>query len=142
MSFSYEYPRPAVTVDVILITKEVSPKVLLIQRKFDPYKDNWAFPGGFLDMDEDLHVAAMRELEEETSIKNITLTQFKTYGAVERDPRGRTVSVVYYAFIDEQLKATAMDDAKNAEWFDLKQMPRLAFDHQTIIDDFKLHFKL
>lgn len=136
MSFTYQYPRPAVTVDVILITKTKQCKVLLIQRKNDPYKNHWAFPGGFLDMDEDLETAALRELHEETGIKNLALKQFKSYGAVNRDPRGRTVSVVFYAFIQEEIKATAMDDAKDAQWYDINNVPNLAFDHQTIFNEF------
>lgn len=142
MSFSYKYPRPAVTVDIILIHKSDQPKLLLIQRKFEPFKNHWAFPGGFLEMDEDLIMAAHRELEEETNIKDITLLQFKTYGSVDRDPRGRTISIVYYAFIDNELNATAMDDASKAEWIDLDSIPKLAFDHDQILNDFRTHFNI
>ena len=136
MSFSYEYPRPAVTVDVILVTEDNAPEVLLIQRKNDPFKDLWAFPGGFLDMDEELIDAAKRELLEETGVQGIGIKQFKTYGTVNRDPRGRTVTVVYYAFIAQKPHTTAMDDAKDAQWFKLTHLPTLAFDHKTIMEDF------
>ncbi|MCW3804195.1 NUDIX hydrolase [Plebeiibacterium marinum] len=136
MSFTYQYPRPAVTVDIILVTKDSAPELLLIQRKNDPCKDLWAFPGGFLDMDEDLIDAAKRELEEETGIRGIDLKQFQTYGTLNRDPRGRTVSVVFYALIESKLLATAMDDAKDAQWFKLNNLPTLAFDHKDIIREF------
>ncbi|WP_066628523.1 NUDIX domain-containing protein [Labilibacter marinus] len=136
MSFSYEYPRPAVTVDVILITQEKTPRVLLIQRKHDPFEGDWAFPGGFLDMDEDIETAALRELEEETNISNISIKQFKTYGAPKRDPRGRTVSIVFYAFIKEEIQTKAGDDASKAEWFNLNEIPKLAFDHDLIMKEF------
>ncbi len=136
MSYCYEYPRPAVTVDVILITEGNNPEILLIQRKNNPYQNLWAFPGGFLDMDEDLETAAKRELQEETNIENIEIEQFKAYGAPSRDPRGRTVSVVFYAFVKEKPKATAMDDAKDAAWFKLAELPELAFDHHQIMSEF------
>ncbi len=136
MSYTYEYPRPAVTVDVILITKEAVPNVLLIQRKNDPHKNKWAFPGGFLDMDEDLITAAARELKEETEIDFQNLIQFKTYGNPNRDPRGRTISVVFYAFTDKRIEAKGMDDAKDAQWFPLNNIPKLAFDHDIIINEF------
>ena len=136
MSFNYDYPRPAVTVDIIVIYKDKQPKILLIQRKHAPFKGTWALPGGFLDMDEDLQTAALRELKEETHIENISLKQFKAYGAVNRDPRGRTVSVVFYAFVENELKALAGDDASEAKWFRLSELPKLAFDHKQILDEF------
>ncbi len=136
MSYTYQYPRPAVTVDVILITKEAVPSVLLIQRKNDPHKDKWAFPGGFVDMDEDLITAASRELKEETGIDFSNLKQFKTYGAPNRDPRGRTISVVFYAFTEKAIDAIGMDDASDAQWFSLNNIPELAFDHDLIIKEF------
>ncbi len=142
MSYTYEYPRPAVTVDIILITKEKSPKILLIQRKNDPYKDKWAFPGGFLDMHEDLEEAASRELKEETGIEFKTLKQFKTYGSPNRDPRGRTISVVFFAFIKNIIDAQGMDDATDAQWFSLKNTPNLAFDHDIILKQFNNEIKI
>ncbi len=142
MSYTYQYPRPAVTVDIILITEAESAEILLVQRKNDPFQDFWALPGGFLEMDEDLETAANRELQEETGIAYVELKQFKTYGAPDRDPRGRTVSVVFYAFVKSKLQAVAMDDAKDAQWFLLDKLPELAFDHQLIIDEFKDAMKL
>ncbi|MGQ1788501.1 NUDIX domain-containing protein [Saccharicrinis sp. GN24d3] len=137
MSFTYEYPRPAVTVDIILVTKDSIPKVLFIERKHSPYEGTWAFPGGFLDMDEDLETAALRELKEETHIQNIQIKQLKSYGAVDRDPRGRTVSIVFYAFVEDELNAQAGDDADKAKWFGLDEIPNLAFDHELILKEFK-----
>ena len=133
--YTYKYPRPAVTVDTILISKQNS--VLLIQRSDEPFKGKWALPGGFIELDESLETACHRELEEETGLKVKQLTQFKAYGAVDRDPRGRTISVIFYSFQDEESIPMAGDDAANAQWFPLSQLPELAFDHQLIIDEFK-----
>jgi len=138
MPFTYEYPRPAVCADIIVFTDNKSnPEVLLIKRKFDPFKDKWALPGGFLDMDEELNQTAYRELEEETSITEIKLEQFKTFGKIGRDPRGRTVSVVYFGFISENHKhmAKANDDASETKWFSITSLPNLAFDHKEIINE-------
>jgi len=135
MSFTYNYPRPAVTTDVILFTQKSPMQILLIQRAHEPYQGCWALPGGFVDMDEDLSIAALRELAEETGISDVAITQFKTYGSVDRDPRHRTISVVYQAFVDQPLKAQAMDDAADARWFSINNLPQLAFDHQLIISE-------
>lgn len=132
--FSYQYPRPAVTVDAILISPNQS--VLLIERGREPYKGLWALPGGFIDMDEELETACQRELEEETGIRVGELRQFKAFGAVKRDPRHRTISVIFYAFTKEELVARAGDDASKAQWFPMNQLPELAFDHREIIEDF------
>jgi len=138
MSYTYEYPRPAVTTDVVLITgSDHMQKILLIQRANAPYKDLWALPGGFVDMDEDLKTAALRELEEETGLKDIDICQLKTYGAVSRDPRHRTISVVYFGRVSHELAATGQDDAADARWFALNNLPKLAFDHAEIIKDAK-----
>ena len=136
MSYTYEYPRPAVCTDIIVFTKTAfSTEILLIKRKFDPFKDHWALPGGFLDMNEEIENAAYRELEEETSITEIKLEQFKTFGKIGRDPRGRTVSVVYFGFFPEteKNKAIANSDAAEANWFNIESLPPLAFDHEEII---------
>lgn len=136
MSYTYEYPRPAVTTDVVLMTGTgKSKKLLLIQRANEPYKDQWALPGGFVDMDEDLETAALRELEEETGITGVAIQQLKTYGAVDRDPRHRTISVVYMAEVDAEITAVGQDDAADAKWFPIDALPKLAFDHATIIED-------
>jgi len=135
MSYSYDYPRPAVTTDVILITNDKPAQVLLIKRANNPFQALWAFPGGFVEMDEDLPIAALRELQEETGIKDVTITQFKTYGAIHRDPRHRTITVVYYAILDRTIKAQGMDDAADARWFAIDDLPQLAFDHHDIIKE-------
>lgn len=134
MSFTYKYPRPALTVDAIVFRRIPDLQVLLIQRLNEPFKEMWAFPGGFVDMDETVEVAVERELEEETSLTGITLKQFQTFSAVDRDPRHRTVSVVFVGFADEKAKPKAGDDAKNAKWFDLDNLPKLAFDHAEIME--------
>jgi 8-oxo-dGTP diphosphatase len=133
--YTYQYPRPAVTVDAILISKQQS--VLLIERGREPFKGKWALPGGFIEMDESLEVACLRELEEETGIRVGELKQFKAYGAVDRDPRHRTISVLFYAFTDEELIACAGDDAAKAKWFPINELPELAFDHHLILEEFK-----
>jgi len=135
MEHTYAYPRAAVTTDVILITQDQPAHILLIQRANDPFKGLWAFPGGFVDMDEDLRHAAMRELAEETGITGVDIKQFKTYGAVDRDPRHRTISVVYYSQLNHQPLAQGMDDAADARWFPISALPPLAFDHQNIINE-------
>lgn len=137
-TFTYNYPKPSVTTDCIIINLTGSiKKILLIKRKNDPFKGKWAFPGGFVEIDEDLEAGAKRELEEETGLKNMALTQFKTYGTPGRDPRGRTISVVYYGFLtNESPKIEAGDDADEASWFELHKLPELAFDHKFILDEF------
>jgi len=134
--FSYKYPRPAYTVDIIIIQ---SGKVLLIKRAHPPYEGKWALPGGFMDMDETPEQAAIRELEEETGVIVKSLKQFRTYGAIDRDPRHRTISTVYYAVLDDKLSITpkAGDDAAEAEWFSLNKLPVLAFDHGVILEEFR-----
>ncbi|MBR8538266.1 NUDIX hydrolase [Carboxylicivirga sediminis] len=134
MVYTYEYPRPAVTTDVVLLAKQTR-QLLLIQRGNEPYKGLWALPGGFVDMDEELSDAALRELREETGIDTIAIEQFKTYGGVNRDPRHRTISVVYIAVTGQPLFAQGMDDAADARWFDIDKLPHLAFDHQLIIEE-------
>jgi len=135
--FVYKYPRPALTVDaVVFCVEETNYSVLLIKRKNSPFQDCWAFPGGFVDMDETVEQAAVRELEEETCLNNISLRQFKTYSAIDRDPRGRTVSVVFVGFTDStNREVKGADDAAEAKWFSLNKLPELAFDHKEILQD-------
>ena len=97
MAYTYKYPRPAVTADCIVITKEAEPKVLLIQRGNEPFKGKWAFPGGFMNMDETTEQCAIRELEEETGLRLSEIQQIGAYSKVDRDPRGRTITVAYLA---------------------------------------------
>lgn len=133
--YTYNYPRPAVTVDAILIGKRNS--VLLIERGGDPFKGKWALPGGFIELNETLEIACRRELEEETGLRVEELKQFKAFGAVDRDPRHRTISVIFYSFLEEEITPTAGDDAAKAKWFPLDELPELAFDHQQILEEFK-----
>lgn len=135
-------PHIFLTVDIIL-TRQFNSKteVLLIQRLNEPFQNKWAFPGGFVDKGEDLEPAAKRELLEETSISIKNLSQFKTYGKPGRDPRGDTVSVVFYAEVDENVIAQAADDAKDVRWFPLDELPELAFDHAEILRDFILKYE-
>jgi 8-oxo-dGTP diphosphatase len=135
MAFTYEYPRPALTTDVMLVTREPQTRLLLIQRGNQPFIGKWALPGGFVDMDEDLPQAALRELREETGIEDVDIVQFRTYGGIKSDPRDRTISVVFTAVIDEAVFAHGMDDAADARWFELDNLPDLAFDHQLIIEE-------
>ena len=135
MTYTYKYPRPAVTADCVVITKEEQPKVLLIQRGADPYKGYWAFPGGFMNMDETTEQCAIRELEEETGLRVSNVHQIGAYSKVDRDPRGRTITVAYLAIIDKPVQVTGQDDAANAEWFPLSALPELAFDHAEIMQD-------
>ncbi len=132
---TYTYPRPALTVDAIVLTKQPD-RILLIQRKKDPFAGMWALPGGFIEMDETLEQACRRELEEETGLVAEKLTQFKAFGDIHRDPRHRTISVVFYTLLKTPEKPKGMDDAADAKWFSLHHLPPLAFDHQKILKDF------
>ncbi len=135
MAYTYKYPRPAVTADCVVITKEKEPKVLLIQRGNEPFKGCWAFPGGFMNMDETTEQCAIRELEEETGLVVSNLQQIGAYSKVDRDPRGRTVTVAYLASVDASVPVMGQDDAAKAEWFPLSALPPLAFDHEEIMRD-------
>ena len=135
MPYTYKYPRPAVTADCVVITREAEPKVLLIQRGGEPFKGCWAFPGGFMNMDETTEECAIRELEEETGLKVTDVHQIGAYSRVDRDPRGRTITVAYLAVIDQLMEVKGQDDAAKAEWFPLSDLPSLAFDHSDIIRD-------
>jgi 8-oxo-dGTP diphosphatase len=132
--FSYEYPRPALTVDLALVTRERRPRVLLIQRKKDPFAGLWALPGGFVEENEPLAAAGRRELQEETGVEVDEIEQLYTAGDPGRDPRGWTVSVAFLARVDaEQVKPVAADDAAAADWFPLEKLPKLAFDHAMLL---------
>jgi 8-oxo-dGTP diphosphatase len=138
-TYVYEYPRPAVTVDIILFTFYAGDlKVLLIQRKGEPFKAKWALPGGFVGMDEDLSVAARRELAEETSVTDVYLEQLYTFGQPDRDPRGRVITVAYFALLSADqtagLQLQSSSDADDVRWWSMYALPELAFDHARILD--------
>lgn len=136
MPYTYEYPRLALSVDIVAFRSvEQGRQILLIKRKNEPFADCWALPGGFLDMDETLETAAARELKEETGMDVTDIKQLRAYSQVDRDPRGRVISVAFLAEVAAHQKPIASDDAKAAEWFDLTSLPKLAFDHAQIITD-------
>ena len=134
MSFTYKYPRPCVTTDCLIFRKIDSVwNVLLIERGNEPFKGNWAFPGGFLEMEEDLDTCAARELQEETGLTGIDLHQLYAFGTPNRDPRHRTISVAYWGVDNTEQQAVGSDDAVEARWFALDELPSLAFDHEQIL---------
>jgi 8-oxo-dGTP diphosphatase len=140
--YVYEYPRPAVTVDIVIVTRSPKPRVLLIRRKYEPFAGCWALPGGFVDMEETLEAAARRELLEETGVHAKDLVQLRTFGDPGRDPRGRTISVAYLAVVNaDKLKPHAADDAAEVGWFSLTRPPSLAFDHREILAFARKHLK-
>jgi len=129
----------AVTVDAVIFkVKGNITEVLLIKRKNDPYKNNWAIPGGFLEEDEDLETASKRELQEETGLQIEALHQLKTYGAIDRDPRGRTISIAFAGIINSAFEVKGADDAEEANWFEMNDLPALAFDNLEILEDAKV----
>ena len=135
MSFTYEYPRAALTVDCVVFgLDDEDLKVLLIQRGIEPFAGRWALPGGFVHVDETLEAAARRELQEETGIAEVFLEQLYTVGTIDRDPRERVVTVAYYALVklsDHRVRAAT--DARSAAWFAVDDLPPLAFDHDEIL---------
>jgi 8-oxo-dGTP diphosphatase len=135
MAHTYEYPRAALTVDCVVFGfDEGELKVLLIERGVPPFKGRWALPGGFVRVEETLDAAARRELQEEAGLSNVFLEQLYTFGAVNRDPRERIVSVAYYALVNlAEHQARAATDAANALWFPVSGIPKLAFDHAEIL---------
>ena len=131
--FCYDYPRPAVTVDIVIFVGE-DPELLLIRRKHVPFEGYWALPGGFVEMDESLEEAARRELEEETGVSDVTLTEIGAFGDPARDPRGRVITIAYAAVLEKRLlKVEAGSDAAEVAWFSTTNLPALAFDHAEII---------
>jgi 8-oxo-dGTP diphosphatase len=135
MCYTYKYPRPAVTADMIVLTDESVPKILLIQRGNEPFKGCWAFPGGFMNMDETTEQCARRELKEETGLEIGEVKQVGAYSTVDRDPRGRTITVAYITYIPQILPVTGHDDAAEAKWWPINALPPLAFDHAQILRD-------
>jgi 8-oxo-dGTP diphosphatase len=135
MPHTYQYPRAALTVDCVVFGYDGGElKVLLIERGLEPFKGRWALPGGFVRVDETVDQAARRELEEEAGLKRVFLEQLYTFGALDRDPRERVVSVAYYALVKlSEHAAKAATDAANAQWFTVSETPKLAFDHNEIL---------
>lgn len=134
LKFCYRYPHPAVAVDCVIFGYDGNDiKVLLIQRGNYPYKTSWAFPGGFMNINETAEQAALRELKEETGLKDVIVRQLYTYTDIDRDPRERVISIAHYA-LARISEVKAGDDAKEAKWFSLSEIPNLAFDHDVILN--------
>ena len=132
--YCYEYPRPAVSVDIVVLAgKGDEREILLIKRAKDPYKGFWAIPGGFVEIDEPLEKAAARELKEETGLDRVRVRQIAAFGDPDRDPRGRTISVAFVAEIPKRRAIKGADDAAEAAWHPLAKLPKLGFDHRKII---------
>jgi 8-oxo-dGTP diphosphatase len=130
-----DHPRPSVTVDVIIFTLRGDDlQALLVRRKHPPFEGMWAIPGGFVGIEESLEEAALRELEEETGVRDVYLEQLYTFGEVDRDPRGRVITVAYFALVPaDAVHPHAGDDASEARWWSVYDLPRLAFDHAHIL---------
>ena len=136
MTYTYRYPHPAVTTDIVIFTiRQDELKVLLIKRALPPFYSAWALPGGFINLEESLEEGARRELEEETGVKGVYLEQLYTFGRPDRDPRERVITVAYYALIPtDKIEIRAASDAEGVGWFGLQELPKLAFDHDQILD--------
>ena len=132
--YTYQYPHPAVTTDCVIFGYDLREglSVLLVQRGIDPFKDRWAYPGGFLKMDEDADTGALRELKEETGFEASSITQFGAFTAVDRDPRERVITIAYLALVRKG-DVQGGDDAADARWFPVTAVPPLAFDHDRIL---------
>ncbi len=130
--YAYKWPRPMVTVDAVVFdTSGDKPKVLLIKRANEPFKGQWAFPGGFVEMDEGLETAMARELAEETGLSGVKLEQLHTFGKCGRDPRGRNITIVFIG-ITKNTEIKSGDDAADARWFDIDDLPQMGFDHNDV----------
>ncbi len=131
-----KYQKPSVTVDLLIFTiLDSELRILLVKRASWPYENSWAIPGGFVRMDESLEDAAKRELHEETGVTDLYLEQLYTFGEPDRDPRTRVITVAYIALIDNESRTLrASSDASEAQWFPVKKLPTLAFDHSTIVE--------
>jgi 8-oxo-dGTP diphosphatase len=139
--YTYDYPRPMVTVDAVVWREHNGGReVLLIQRKNEPFQGMWALPGGFVEIDEPLDDAAVRELEEETGIRGVSLRQMYTFGDPDRDPRGRIITVTYIGQLsDDGQEPRAADDATDVRWFPLADLPALASDHNKVLAHARKH---
>jgi len=132
----HKYEKPSVTADIVIYTIQNNElKILLVKRGIEPFKNKWAIPGGFVRIHESLEDAAKRELEEETGVKDVYLEQLYSFGDPKRDPRGRVITVAYMALINsEKIKLKAATDVSEVQWFSIKKIPQLAFDHKKILD--------
>ncbi|MBO9699221.1 MAG: NUDIX hydrolase [Sporocytophaga sp.] len=141
--FCYDYPRAAVTTDSVILQFESGTlSLLLIERKHDPFKDCWALPGGFLEMNENGLECAKRELLEETGLAVGDMEQTGAFTDVNRDPRGRTISIAYTTLITSKVTLNAGDDAQNVKWFSIFNLPSLAFDHLKVIQETVFFFQV
>jgi len=131
-----DFPKPSVTVDIVIFTiQDNQLKVLLIKRGIEPFRNYWAIPGGFVKIDESLEAAAKRELNEETGVNNVYLEQLYSFGNPDRDPRGRVITIAYMALINSgNINLKAATDVSDAQWFSVKKIPSLAFDHKEILE--------
>ena len=131
--YQYKYPHPSVTTDCVIFGFDgIKLKVLLIERGLEPFKGCWAFPGGFMKMDETAEQGAARELEEETGLKDVFIEQLQAFTGVDRDPRERVITIAFYALV-KITEVKAGDDAARAQWFSMDEIPTLAFDHEKIL---------
>lgn len=134
-AYCYKYPHPAVTTDCVIFGFDGQElKVLLVERGIEPYKGQWAFPGGFLNINEAAEEGALRELREETGLQNAYIEQLRTYSAPDRDPRERVITIAFLALVKIQ-GVKGGDDAADARWFSVDKAPKLAFDHDLILRD-------
>ena len=133
--YCYDYPRPAVTADVVALAGNQYDqlKILLIKRGNPPFQGLWALPGGFAEMEENLETTAIRELEEETGLQDVDVQQIGAFGKVGRDPRHRTVTVAFLSCLEKTADVRGLDDASDAGWFQVTELPDLAFDHTEIV---------
>ena len=145
--YTYPFPRPSVTTDCVIFGYDGKDlKLLLVERGIPPFKGMWALPGGYLQMDEDAIDGAKRELFEETGLRDAYIEQFRTFSAVDRDPRGRVITIAHLALVRIS-EVKGGDDAAKARWFPLTDVPQLAFDHDMILREAmkalrqKIHFE-
>lgn len=142
--YCYKYPRPAVTTDCVVFGFDGSGlSVLLVERGLEPFKGQWALPGGFLKMDETAEQGAARELHEETGVKDIFIEQLQAFSDVNRDPRERVVTIAFYALVRQSdYEVIGGDDAAKAQWFPMSDVPHLAFDHDRILRVAEEHLRM
>ena len=132
--YVYQWPRPTVSVDVLVFSENLdNTKLLLIKRGREPFEGMWSLPGGFIEMDEELEDAAARELQEETQLTDVELEQMYTFGTIGRDPRGRQITVAFIGIIKDEPEVKGGDDAADAKWFNIKELPNMGFDHNDMV---------